>query len=137
MKIFNQTAEFPSKVNFIDENNVVLGYDLSQQCCERADWFILDQESDFKEYQTYEDIQKLPKNSSGLIEMQGWFFDTGYYKIIQPNMLDSGCMAIFRIIKQGWRVTKAEEKYIYLYNSQNGYYGHGFTFSIPSKEGTL
>lgn len=38
MKIFERDG----KINFVDENNVLLGYDMSQDCCEHADWFILD-----------------------------------------------------------------------------------------------
>jgi hypothetical protein len=34
MRIFNQVEPWTYKVNCVDENNVVLGYDLSTQCCE-------------------------------------------------------------------------------------------------------
>ena len=42
MKIFNKVDGWETKVNFVDEYNVVLGYDLAQDCCEHADWFIRD-----------------------------------------------------------------------------------------------
>ena len=32
--------EIGEKINFIDENNVFVGYDLGQNCCENASWFI-------------------------------------------------------------------------------------------------
>jgi hypothetical protein len=41
-RIWNLTETFPGKVNFIDSNNVILGYDLGQSCCEHAFWTISD-----------------------------------------------------------------------------------------------
>lgn len=32
--IFDETRPWPNKVNFIDSNNCVLGYSMSQDCCE-------------------------------------------------------------------------------------------------------
>ncbi len=37
MKIF---LEEDVRVNFVDKNNVFVGYSLSQNCCENADYFI-------------------------------------------------------------------------------------------------
>lgn len=39
-RIWNYTETFPDKVNFIDDNNVILGYSLGQDCCENAFWTI-------------------------------------------------------------------------------------------------
>lgn len=36
MKIFDKDG----KVNFVDENNVIVGYDTNQHCSEHAGWFI-------------------------------------------------------------------------------------------------
>ncbi len=38
MKIFS-TNEWPAKTNFIDENNLVVGWDDGQSCCERVGYF--------------------------------------------------------------------------------------------------
>ena len=35
MKIFEDNI----KVNFVDENNVFVGYDMRQSCCEQAGYF--------------------------------------------------------------------------------------------------
>ena len=35
-----QVSEVNYSVNFVDENNTLIGYDMSQCCCEDADWFI-------------------------------------------------------------------------------------------------
>lgn len=41
MTIINRTKGWDTKVNFIDEvNSIVIGYDMSQQCCEEATWSI-------------------------------------------------------------------------------------------------
>jgi len=36
MKIFLNEKELETKINFVDDNNVFVGYDLTQQCCENA-----------------------------------------------------------------------------------------------------
>ena len=41
MKIFEgKESSWSDKVNFVDGNDVFVGYDLGQCCCENADWFI-------------------------------------------------------------------------------------------------
>lgn len=67
MKIFTkENSNWDSKVNFVDENNVVLGYDLSQDCCEHADWFIADKPqllgSIVEEKRTVTELNELLKN---------------------------------------------------------------------------
>ena len=43
MKIFTgDNTQWADKVNFVDDTNTMLGYDLSQSCCEYANWFIDD-----------------------------------------------------------------------------------------------
>ena len=112
MKIFDQTEEFPGKVNFVDENNVCLGYDLQQGCCENADWFISD-----KEVETY-DVDELK------FDVEDYVFDPVYFKEVNCSGLDEGGMVRFRLVNGD------SELFIHLYNCQNGYYGHGFEFKI-------
>lgn len=115
MKIFNKTESWTEKVNFVDENNVYLGYDLSQSCCENADWFIWD-----------EPCKSVPTSESDKSEdLTGWVFDTSFFEQVNDEReFDEGGMAIFRIVKGD------REKFIHIYNSHNGYYGHGFDFKI-------
>jgi len=114
MKIIDQVKPFGDKVNFVDDNNVILGYDMQQNCCENAGWFIASTPT--------EDIHC---NGDESTDLPGWAFDTGYRNDSEscPD-LDSGGMVIFRITKGG------EEKFIHLYNCHNGYYGHGFDFKV-------
>jgi hypothetical protein len=127
MKIFNKTAGWCEKVNFVDVNNVVLGYDMGQSCCEHADWFIAD-----KPTEAILDRKNTPDGTPE--EMPGWVFDPAYRKDVKDireagsewNQLDEGGMVIFRIVKDG------AEKFIHLFNCHNGYYGHGFDFDGPT-----
>lgn len=136
MKIFDQLpGDWISKVNFVDDNNVVLGYDMGQCCCEHADWFIADKIAD-----------RIPDRDKAHdtvpIDMPGWNFDPAFFKKIERilsesgdyNLLDDGGMVVFRIVNGD------QEKFVHLFNVQNGYYGHGFTFKIGevvAQEGTL
>lgn len=116
MKIFNKTENWSSKVNFVDDNNVVLGYDTDQSCCEYADWFIADAPTE-----KCVDRKDTPDGTPE--EMPGWNFDPTYIREVSgESEFDAGGMAIFRIVKDG------AEKFVHIFNSHNGYYGHGFDF---------
>jgi hypothetical protein len=111
MKIFNKDA----KINFVDKNNVFLGYDMGQCCCENADWFISDTP---KEYSQINDCNE---------DLEGYVFDTSFFKEVTGRDFDSGGMVIFRI------VNGESEKFIHIFNSHNGYYCHGFLFTDNGK----
>ena len=42
LKVFDCVDPWPTKVNFVDSNNVMLGYDMEQNCCEVATWCFTD-----------------------------------------------------------------------------------------------
>jgi len=117
MKIFNESnSPWLAKVNFVDQNNVMVGYDLSQDCCELADWFIADVP-----------VLKFDKTNRDYDEkeLESYYFDTKYFQEINDNNLfDNGGMIIFRI------TDGKSEKFIHIYNIHNGYYSHGFEFKI-------
>lgn len=114
MKIFNNIKEWSSKVNFVDENNVFVGYDLDQDCCEYADWFISDKPEN--------EIQERVETSE---EMGPWRFDRDYFQEVENSRdLDEGRMVRFRL------TNGKEEKFLHLFNCHNGYYSHGFTFGV-------
>lgn len=119
MKIFLRDPDsWGERINFVDENNVFLGYSLSQDCCEHADWFI-----DDTAWQTRipDDLKKYQKTEG----YDGWVFDTSFYMLTENSgEFDEGGMAIFKIKKD------RAEKFIHIFNSHNGYYGHGFEFTI-------
>jgi hypothetical protein len=116
MRVFNGDEDgFDAKVNFVDENNVFLGYDIYEMCCEYAGWFI-----DDVPHSSGEIPSPLPQPK----DFPGWVFDTAYFSCVHGDRLDDGGMAIFRIVKG------EEEKFVHLFNCHNGYYGHGFDFKI-------
>ena len=111
MRIFNQTKAHPAKVNFVDENNVLIGYDLSQCCCENADWFITPDERN--------NTDKTPQPTSK--DVANYSFDPDYFVAVEACDLDMGGMVRFRLVAEG-----QPDLYLHLYNSHNGYYSHGF-----------
>lgn len=123
MTIFNQTPTWPDKVNFVDENNVVLGYDLEQTCCEWSGWFIADQPY---ETLTLEQLSQLASPQKASVEsMPGWVFDTDYARRVTGlDCLESGNLLIVRLVRG------ADEKFLHVFNAHNGAYGHGFTFQV-------
>lgn len=120
MKIFNKSGNWTSKVNFVDENNILLGYDIGQSCCEQADWFISDEPQ--------EEIQNDNLSNYGEDDLKEWVFDKTYFKEVSGNEFDAGGMVIFRITNGD------EQKFIHLFNCHNGYYGHGFEFGDEKTE---
>jgi len=112
VKIFEGKEKWGNKVNFVDENNVVVGYDLDQCCCEDAGYFVS------KEIQGEElKIEEL--------DLRDYRFDTSFFQLIEDRKLyDEGGAAVFKIING------EQELFIHLYNNHNGYYGHGFKTKI-------
>lgn len=130
MKIFNKdTGSWSDKVNFVDDNNVLVGFDMSGQCCENFGWF-LSNEAPTKILEDASEVEMCD------IDPEGYQFDTNYFE--QPDAtgdcFDESSMAVFRL-------TKGEsEIFLTLHNTHNGYYSHGFTMEIGGvevKEGSL
>jgi len=116
MRIF-EGASWGRKVNFVDKNNVLVGYDMDQCCCENADWYILDRiESD--------------TSLSGSVEesLEDYNFDPNFFQDVDGDY-NSGGMVVFKLINE----KNGDEKYLHLFNIHNGYYGHGFQLSIDNK----
>ena len=124
MKFFNSSTSslWNSKVNFVDENNVLVGYDYEDQCCEDFGWFLSHKIND-----SCRSIDDQIATDDSLVNtlLEGWEFDptffeekkTGDFAYSEENL------AIFRMTK-GVHVM-----YLHLYNVHNGYYSHGFDFS--------
>ncbi len=109
MKIFNKNA----KINFVDKNNVFVGYDARQSCCELAGWYIKVEitpytyDLDYDEHTFY---------------LEDYSFDQNFFlDNIDSNDLDAGGMVVFKLI-----CCNKPDLYLHLFNNHNGYYGHGF-----------
>jgi hypothetical protein len=131
MKIFDKAGEWSTKVNFVDENNVLVGYDMSQCCCEHAFWFISDSV-----------LKECPEEIEKGEDLGEYSFDPDFFEEYNElkgydgdyDMLDQGGVAVFKL------TNGTQDKYLHLVNCHNGYYGHGFTMEIGDevkREGCL
>jgi hypothetical protein len=112
MKVFDKNE----KVNFIDENNVFVGYDTSQDCCEHADWFFALQPQ----------ASDIPNDVDEHADVSKYYFDGSYVNNdIVDHSLDEGGIVAFRMVAKGM-----PDIFLHLFNSHNGYYGHGFEFKL-------
>ncbi len=102
------------KINFIDDNNVFVGFDDESCCCEQFGYFL---------------SRTLPtqiEENEATIDTEGFNFDPEFFQTLELNqeLHDEGGIAIFRLTKG------AEEIFLALYNSHNGYYSHGFDMTV-------
>lgn len=112
MKIF-QEGKWGHKVNFVDENNVVLGFDNSQSCCESYGWFFHPEICN----KVADDIR--PTN------LEDYSFDSTFFQENDGGAHDCGGIVIFKIASKS-----GEIYYLHLYNFHNGYYSHGFQLNV-------
>jgi len=136
MKVFDKTDPFTTKVNFVDENNILVGYDLEQNCCEQADWFIIDSICDKEKF----DSLRGTPSADGLPQVfseKDYVFDPGFFE--EVSITDEVCwyelIVVFRLISK-----TLPDLYLHLFNCHNGYYSHGFEMKMSDKtiqEGSL
>lgn len=120
-RIWNLTKNFPGKVNFIDDSNVILGYDLEQCCCERAFWTI------GKTPDGSDPIYKGDNSMGQEIELDGYNFDPNFCERAN-NDGEEKYVAIFKLVGAKYLKPQLPELFLRLENHHNGYYSHGFTF---------
>ncbi|HUT57570.1 MAG TPA: hypothetical protein VNA25_06935 [Phycisphaerae bacterium] len=108
MKIFDRDG----KVNFVDANNVLVGFDNTQDCCEDFGYLF---------------TPELPTDTdAGVVDFDpsGWVFDRAFCEPVNGLGLDKGEAVAFKL-------TKGEDvMYLTLFNAHNGYYGHGFEMTL-------
>ncbi len=112
-------VKFAHSINFIDENDIFIGFDLRTQCCEDFGWFIKDNES-------VDDLiqQAESSNKSCEEDYSGWLFDLNYFKSdsFDTGTITSADAVVFRLKKEN------KSKYLFLFNIGNGMYAHDFFF---------
>lgn len=106
MKIF----ETEYKINFVDDNNVFVGFDNFKECCEAFGWSL---------------TREFPvdgfKQNRDEINPDGFQFDVTYMeKVSQSDEWDISEAVVFRL------TNGLEEIFLTLWNHHNGYYSHGF-----------
>jgi hypothetical protein len=114
MKVFNTNKS----INIVDENNIAVGYDTSQSCCEEADYF-------FSESFPYIAMSPVPELDS-YIFVPDMFEECSKKDFVELTFDDGGAVAFTLVDKLG----VGPKLYLILYNSHNGHYHHGFTVKL-------
>ena len=110
-----------SKVNFVDTNNVLVGYDNGQHCCELAEYFL--SSMPYPSGRTQTEIKHG-------VELIGYCFDTESEPIHGGDCDGAdGAWVAFRLVHDF-----EPEMWLVLSNHHNGYYSHGFTYAAPGRE---
>jgi hypothetical protein len=109
MKIFERDG----KMNFIDENNVFVGFDYQASCCEYFGYFFSSKTPD----------QNATKGDLIDFDPDSYNFDTAFYKYSGQNS-EEACVT-FRLIN-----SESKEVFLTLFNHHNGYYAHGFEMTV-------
>jgi len=115
-----EVFERDRKINFVDENDVFVGFDNEQDCCEDFGWAFLDE----LPKTCYEAMNQ----NSIKFDTKDWVFDTAFFKLFNDDECDEETAVV------AFKITKGKEhKYLILYNSHNGYYGHGFEMQLSGE----
>lgn len=124
MRVFYTNDSYYSKVNFVDENNVLVGYSNEDDCCAHGGWFISDNKDAWLQDTFKEEAMDLP----------GWNFDKNFVDQKLEGKYPEGGAIQFRLTNGD------KEKFLTLYNFHNGYYARGFEVSVGGqveKEGSV
>lgn len=116
MLIKENYKDYTSSINFIDDLDNFVGYDMDGQCCEQFGWYIT------REAVGYEDHENVPEVQEA--ELVGYRFDTTFV-----DNYDFDETVVFRMYSATGGVA-----YLHLYNSHNGYYSHGWESSMDGVE---
>lgn len=115
MKVFNNNiSSWGEKINFVDDNNVLVGFDYSGQCCESFGWALSRRWP----------LRLQPEPGENGLKPEGYNFDTSFINHEVPEddkSYGEGNYVTFKLEKEN-------EKPIFLtlWNIHNGYYSHGF-----------
>jgi len=124
MKYFDSGTDrfWSMKVNFVDDNNVLVGYDFAANCCEEFGWYIHDKVTNIGAGSLFSEKTDVNAINESLKE---WTFDTSFFEEIKEGLgfSDENNTAVFRLVNGD------NELFLHLYNVHNGYYSHGFDFS--------
>lgn len=111
--------ESNGKMNFVDEDNVFVGFDYGQCCCESYGWRVCD---------VNPIGQEVMQEENGQTEWPGFRFDKSFFQEA-PEDGGEGGTAAFRLIRDTG-IGIVEEKFLQIWNYHNGYYSHGFEFGV-------
>lgn len=105
------------KINFVDEADILVGFDMSQGCCENFG---------------YQFTESCPSDISiEMPDLTNYRFDPSFV----AQFKDGDTYRVYFKLSDSQKTI-----FLCLYNSHNGYYSHGFTFQSKNeiiKEGYL
>ena len=115
MKIFEKDY----KINFVDENNVLVGFDWVADCCENFGYFF-----------SYDIPTEIDEDGIEL-DLEPYYFDNSFTEKVrvENDWSDNSDFAIFKLTAES-----LPDIYLSLYNEHNGYYSHGFEMIADGKE---
>lgn len=110
-----RSFERDGKYNFVDSNNVLVGFDAVEQCCETFGWVV----SDAPVY------DRITTETRGCRPdaLDGYAFDPDWFR---ADLYGEGGSVMFRLFSR-----TGPDKFLVLYNHHNGYYSHGFSMVLP------
>jgi hypothetical protein len=112
-------------INFVDKNNVVVGFGLMQDCCERAGWFISDKKDEefISLYEAEANNQTETEEGVRGFDLEGYVFASKVLPSIVPdNNVGGGGHLVFEMTSENG----GPPLYVHIFNDHNGYYAHGW-----------
>jgi hypothetical protein len=136
MRIFEDEETWGGKINFVDQNDVVVGFDAYQSCCESFGYFFtLSGEKDAENIDTPTNLEEMVFDTKFFQEHdeEGWGEGGGQavFRLLAPHLARSRSDAVLRKLeRETAAVGGRSEVFLHLYNHHNGYYSHGFDMKI-------
>lgn len=114
MKVFTENAS----TNFVDKNNVFVGYETgNQNCCEQT-YFVINNKPSLSEFDSIDSEE----------ELEPYVFNVDYVEsLVNIGDYDDN-YKVFELVAEG-----KPNLYLTLVNHHNGYYSHGFEVKINGK----
>ena len=112
-------VESSTSTNFIDENDVYVGFDTYQNCCEHAGWFISDKREAYVDGYCSSNLKLRTVEGIRGFDVNGYMLDTAEPEDIESNDIYDGTQLEFRLTKEG-----SKDLFLNIFNAQNGYYSH-------------
>lgn len=123
MRVFEKDC----KINFVDTNDVFVGFDSGQYCCESFGYnFALSSEQGADEVPAPSNLEAMIFDVEYFVEHEADYQQAVVFRLTHPIRVgnDAGMRAAERqLAADGGHA----EIFLVLYNHHNGYYGHGFS----------
>ena len=122
MRVFERSGKSGrgNRVTFVDENNVVVGFEFEGSCCEVFGCVFVDKIPDNISYD--DNIESIE------FKKEDYVFDTTFFNgNLSLKHCDCGACAFRLVNKTGGQI------FLILYNRHDVYYAHGFDMKVNDK----